>query len=381
MIQFSFRNFHILQLLNAFDQQHLPLDLFISLYFRAHKALGSKDRGVIAETIYAMVRWNGLLNYLCKENASWEKKLNLFANFDSAKYQEDQMIAPHIRVSFPEFLFNLIVQSHGFEEGIKICRLCNEPAPTTVRINLLKTTREEMLERWKSSFSVSPCQYSPEGIIFHKKINFFELEEFKAGCFEVQDEGSQLLAKLVQAKPGEQVLDYCAGSGGKTLAFAPTMNNSGQIYLHDIRSRALQESRKRLRRAHIQNAQQIPPDHPYLKKMKKKMDWVLVDVPCSGTGTLRRNPDMKWRFSEETLKGLIGEQRKIFERALSFLSPSGKIVYGTCSILKEENQEQVNHFLKTYDLEVESEFRSLPKSGEMDGFFGVTMKRKDSCIT
>ena len=127
----------------------------------------------------------------------------------------------------------------------------------------------------------------------------------------------------------------------------------GQIYLHDIRSFALQEARKRLKRAGIQNYQILEPDSSHLSKLKKKMDWVLVDAPCSGTGTLRRNPDMKWKFNEEMLTRLKGQQRMIFEKALSFLKGEGRIVYATCSLLREENQDQVDHFLSTYSLTIE----------------------------
>lgn len=198
------------------------------------------------------------------------------------------------------------------------------------------------------------------------------MPEFKKGLFEVQDEGSQLLAALVKAEPGQLVMDYCAGSGGKTLAFAPLMHNKGQIFLHDIRSYALIEARKRLKRAGIQNAQIVLAEDEKLKKLKKKMDWVLVDAPCSGTGTMRRNPDMKWAFTEDTIPRLVGQQRTIFEKALSYLHPQGKIIYATCSLLKEENEEQVTHFLKTYSLKLVAPFfQTKPSKGEMDGFFGA----------
>jgi len=204
--------------------------------------------------------------------------------------------------------------------------------------------------------------------------NFFATEEFKQGLFEIQDEGSQLIALLVGAQPKQQVFDYCAGAGGKTLAFAPNMHSQGQIYLHDIRAHALLQARKRLKRAGIQNAQIINDDSPKLPKLKKKMDWVLVDAPCSGSGTLRRNPDMKWKFDDAMITRLVGEQRKIFERALSFMSPEGRIVYATCSIFPEENQNQIDHFVKTYNLKIEGKpFISLPKLNGMDGFFAAVL--------
>lgn len=377
MAKLPFREHHLFELLYAYDSQKLPLDLCINQYFRKHPALGSKDRAFIAETTYSLVRWQGLLDYLAPDS-TWEERFEVLQNSEIPELIKNQEIPLHNRVSFPEYLFDLIKASHGEEKAIELCLVSNVPAPTTIRVNTLKITRDELFKRWNTEYDISPTKVSPEGIVFHKKINFFQLPEFKAGLFEVQDEGSQLLAQLVQTKPGDLVLDYCAGSGGKTLAFAPLMQNKGQIYVHDIRPWALLEARKRLKRAGIQNGQLLLPDSPQLTKLKKKMDWVLVDAPCTGTGTLRRNPDMKWKFEPDTLYRLIGQQRTIFEKALSFLKPRGKIVYATCSLLKEENQEQMEHFIKTYDLTIEQEpFQSLPSEGGMDGFFAVVLRRKE----
>lgn len=375
MPKLPYREHHLLEMLTGYDQQKLPLDLFISNYFRANKALGPKDRAFLAEVIYSMTRWKGLLDYLCGQPYTWEKRWEVYSKVELVKYLDKEEIPIHIRLSFPKNLYDLIVKSHGSEKAKTLCRISNQPAPTTVRANFLKTTREALIERWKPLYEISPCKHSPAGIIFHKKINFFSTPEFQQGLFEVQDEGSQLLAGLVKTAPGELVMDYCAGSGGKTLAFAPIMENKGQIYLHDIRPHALEEAKKRLRRAGVQNAQIAQPEDPKLKKLKKKMDWVLVDAPCSGTGTMRRNPDMKWNFNEEMLNRLLGQQRVIFEKALSFLKPGGHIIYATCSILNEENQDQVAHFLKTYGLKLEGEyFQTLPSEKGMDGFFGAILQ-------
>lgn len=372
-----FRQFHILSILDGYDQQSLPLDLFLRDYFRLHKALGSKDRGYIAETSYAMIRWKGLLDFLCNHHApSWDDRLDIFLepSFEDAKHRHD--IPDHIRLSFPKNLFDRIVSSHGLKKACEICAISNHPAPTTVRVNTMKTTRDDMLKRWNGVYEVSPCPISANGIVFQKRLNFSIMPEFREGLFEVQDEGSQLLADLVQAKPGDLVMDYCAGSGGKTLAFAPRMQNKGQIYLHDVRKHVLQDCKKRLRRAGIQNAQVALPEEAKLKKLKKNMDWVLVDAPCTGTGTLRRNPDMKWKYEDSIVEAVQGQQRTIFEKALSFLKPKGHIVYSTCSILKEENSEQVAHFIKTYDLVLVGEiFESLPVVNGMDGFYGAIFKR------
>lgn len=372
-----FREHHTLELLEEYSRQQLPLDLFISNYFRDHKALGPKDRGEIAETVYGIIRWKGLIDHICNNAASWEKRFDTYRQGLQA-YIENEEIPAHIRYSFPKELYDLIIKSHGEQQGSEICLCCNSPAPTTVRINPAKTTRQHMLEQWQAQYSIIPCQYSEHGITFNKKLNFFTLPEFKEGLFEVQDEGSQLLCEMVKPIPGQSVMDYCAGSGGKTLGFAYRMQGKGQIYLHDIRPHALEDARKRLKRAGIQNAQVINSDEEAkLKKLKKKMDWVIVDAPCSGTGTLRRNPDMKWKFSAEMMTRLVGQQRSIFEKALSFLAPEGRILYSTCSILREENEEQIAHFMKTYDLEIDGEtFHSIPSKGGMDGFYGVLLRRK-----
>jgi 16S rRNA C967 or C1407 C5-methylase (RsmB/RsmF family) len=379
MTKRPYREHHMLSLLEGYQEQKLPLDLFISHYFRDHKSLGPKDRGTIAETIYALVRWQGLLDHLCEGPVSWEKRFQLYTTVTLSKYRNDQTIPIHVRCSFPKVLFELVAKSYGEEKGTDLCRISNHAAPTTVRINPAKTSREKMLKLWETRYEVSPCRTSEHGILFHKKINFFSLSEFQEGLFEVQDEGSQLLSTLMQVQPGQQVMDYCSGSGGKTLAFAYKMNGSGQIFLHDIRPHALMEARKRLRRAGVQNAQVVMADDPKLKKIKKKMDWVLVDAPCTGTGTMRRNPDMKWSFTEETLPRLVGQQRTIFEKALSYMKPQGRIVYATCSILNEENGDQLTHFIKTYGLEVEgTPFQCLPSEGGMDGFYGVVLKNRES---
>lgn len=371
-----FRQHHILAVLEEYEKQELPLDYFLSKYFRNHKALGSKDRGVVAEMVYGLIRWRGLLDFACSSTLSWENRLDFFLSPEFMTYKFRKDIPPHIRLSFPQVLFEKIVNSHGMDKACEICAASNEPAPTTVRANALKTTREDLLQRWRNTYPVRPCADAPYGITFDRRLNFFELPEFKQGFFEVQDEGSQLVAGLVEASPGQHIMDYCAGSGGKTLAFAPNMKNTGQIFLHDIRKHALQDCKKRLRRAGIQNAQVVFEDEGKLKKLKKSMDWVLVDAPCSGTGTLRRNPDMKWKFNEEMLIRLMGQQRMIFEKALSYMKPEGRIVYATCSVLKEENMDQVSHFMKVYDLEiVDKPFESLPFFKKMDGFFGVIFKK------
>ena len=379
MLSIPFRQQHLLRLLTDYEQHTQPLDYFMSVYFRTHKALGSKDRAYISEIIYGLIRWKGLYDFILGDRAGWPERLALFFEKPAESYLSDWRLPLHIRYSVPESLFREMVDSFGEEKAKEICLASNFPAPTTVRVNTQKITRQELLDKFLAhGFDVSCCKESTFGIRFHKKIHFFGLPEFKEGYFEVQDEASQLVAEMLAATPQQRILDFCSGSGGKTLAFAPKLAGTGQIYLHDVRLSALHEARERLKRAGIQNAQIIhSTELDKLKKLKKQMDWVLVDAPCSGTGTLRRNPDMKWKFSIELLERLVSQQRVIFEQALSYLKPNGTIIYATCSLLKRENQDQVAHFLKTYALEMVGEpFQSIPEQGMKDGFFAVCFRRK-----
>lgn len=372
-----FRDHHLLALLAEYEKQPLPLDLAIHRYFRAHPALGSKDRGAIAEITYGLVRWRGWLDWVGGPPHSWERRL---ASWRRYAIPPDEVTAqgapPHIVVSFPKELFEYFVATFGLERTLQVCNGCNSAAPTTVRVNSLKTTREALFSRLASQFDLRCCSQAPYGLTFSRRHNLFGLPEFKEGLFEMQDEASQLVAALVQVKPGDWFLDYCAGAGGKTLAIAPAMNNRGQIFLHDIRPWALAEAQQRLRRAGIQNAQIAAASSGKLELLRHKMDWILVDAPCSGTGTLRRNPDMKWRFSKEMVLSLVEQQRQIFAEALTFLKSSGHIVYATCSLLRQENEEQLDYFLKTHALRLCGEpFLSVPQAGGMDGFFAAVLAR------
>jgi 16S rRNA (cytosine967-C5)-methyltransferase len=374
MIKRNFRDHHLIGLLKEFSNQEGPLDLFINRYFQSHKALGSKDRGYIGEMVYQAVRWKGLIDAHLGEGSSWEEKIDLMQSRSIEELQAKDNLPLHAKVSFPAWLFEKICSKWGQKNAAVICQDSNLQAPACIRINPLMTTRDCFLEKLKNTFDVVRAPVSPQGIIFQKRINYYEIPEFRKGYFEIQDEGSQLLADLMDPRPQDQVIDFCSGSGGKTLAFAHKMKGKGQIYLHDIRPRILLEAKKRLRKAGIQNAQFLNSTSPHLKNLKGKMEWVLVDAPCSGTGTLRRNPDMKWKQDETTIVRLVNEQRRIFDEALKYLAPGGRIIWGTCSILPDENEDQVAHFLTTYPLElVQEPLQLLPKPGSHDGFYGAVL--------
>lgn len=370
--QLSFREHHLFSILHLYEKQTHPLDLFLRNYFKAHHAVGSKDRKFICDTLYAMIRWRGLLDHFCEKPLTWEKRHQRFQHFNPSDHLNDLSIPAHIRASFPKSFFQLLEESLGKQKAWDFCCVSNETAPTTIRINPAKTSRESLIELWKDQFEITPCAHSELGIVFRKKENFFAMAEFKNGWFEVQDEASQLIGALVDPTPSDHVLDYCAGSGGKTLAFAHKMCGRGQIFLHDVRPYALQEGKKRLKRAGIQNAQILLPDSPQKAQLKQSMDWVLVDAPCSGTGTLRRNPDMKWKFDPDMVPRLVELQREIVREALTYLKPGGRLVYSTCSVLPQENEMQAEYFEKELSLKrINSPLQTFPQTGAMDGFYGA----------
>lgn len=367
-MRLPFCDHHISVILDRFGKTQKPLDLLLSEYFRSHKALGAKDRRLIGETLFQMVRWKTLIDHFCPSPHPLER-LNRFRKISIEDCKQNPSIPEAVRYGMSPFLYNRFCELFGKEKTVQLCHILNSPAPTTIRVNLLKTTPEELMKRWEAKFAMVRCPKAAAGIQFQKREPLFSLPEFKEGLFEVQDEGSQLIAALIEAKPGEHILDFCGGSGGKTLAFAPVCQGKGQIYLYDNRPWILLEARKRLKRAGVQNVQFVLP--------KKPVDWVLADVPCSGTGTLRRNPDAKWKIDASMVNYLIEEQRKIVKESLSFLKPGGRFVYSTCSLLPEENTAQAAYFLQTHSLVLVQELFWFPEEGGMDGFFAAIFKKQD----
>jgi len=371
----SFCDSHTIAFFRGWSNSSKPLDLSLSDYFRSHKSLGANDRRTMGEAIYTLVRWKSLFDCL-DPSASISKRLSLYHQQPIEQWIQDPRIEEAARFGLSSFLFDKLLAAYGPDQGRQIALALSLPAPVTIRVNLLKTSREELLRRWESTFQVRPSSKISTAIVFSKREPLFALPEFKEGLFEVQDEGSQLIAEWVEAKSGDRVLDYCSGSGGKSLAIAPKMASKGELYLHDIRKHSLVEAKRRLKRAGIQNAQILESGHPTLQKLRGKMDWVLVDVPCTGTGTLRRNPDMKWKIDEAMIERLVQEQKTIFAEAIRYAKVGGKIVYATCSILPEENSAQVASFLRSFPLALEKDpLQLLPEPEGCDGFFTAVFRK------
>ena len=374
-MRLPFCDHHIAAFLQMFASSSKPLDQALGDYLRNHKSIGANDRRTISETLFGMIRWKSLIDHFCPSPLPIDR-LAAYRQLPLDQCIKDTSIPEAARYGVTDYLLGRFSKAYGALKAAEICLILNEAAPITVRANEAKISRDALRLRLQEKFSVSDCRFAKAGIQFEKRTPLFSLPEFKEGLFEMQDEGSQLVAALVEAKPGDHVLDYCSGSGGKTLAFAPSMKGKGQIYLHDIRPWILQEAKKRLKRAGIQNGQFLEPGHPQLLRIVGKMDWVLADVPCSGTGTFRRNPDSKWKVSAPMVARLVEEQRKIVAEAVRYLKPGGRLVYATCSLLPEENQEQTDFFLANLPLALEKEpFHFLPQSGGMDGFFASVFRK------
>jgi 16S rRNA (cytosine967-C5)-methyltransferase len=374
-----FRQHHFFNLLERYDLTRGPLDLFVHLYFKHNRQLGSKDRAWIAEKIYTYFRWKNLIDHrVAKEHVSTQAQRQALIVMLQEEIVPLLSDDPWLRVGFPKELYEAFNRTHG-ERTELLCLACNKEAPLMLRANAAKITPEALVLRL-SQEGVEACvdQSTPCAVRLKQRCNVFALPCFTEGLFEIQDAGSQMAASLVSIRKGQSLLDFCAGSGGKTLAIAPLLQNTGQIFLHDIRKEALLEAKKRLRRAGVQNAQIISFDETSrLSALQGKIDWVLVDAPCSGTGTLRRNPDMKWKFSKEMLQAVCQEQRQIFDTALQYLKKGGTIVYATCSLLKEENEDQVHFFESAYpDLRGGPLFSSTPEMWSTDGFYAASFVRQ-----
>lgn len=372
---YTFRDYHTIEILKKFEQSKSPLDLVLRNYFKDHKALGSKDRNFIGNNIYFIIRNLALIDYYLKSPKTWEKRVELLNEL----HKKDHCHLPfHILYSIPSWLFDLLSTQYPQDVLKEILHNSLTEAPLTIRVNSLKTSFSELKEKLDQKYKTQACEKAPLGIRFFKREPVTSDPLYKEGLFEIQDEASQLAAELIETKSGDHILDYCAGAGGKALAIAPKMNNKGVLYIHDIRSNAVAEAKKRCQRAGIQNVQFFDLNKPLPTTLESKMDWIFVDAPCSGTGTFRRNPDLKWKLSPTDLANLVQDQRMIFEKALSFLKPGGKIVYATCSILKNENQDQVEYFIKKHHLKRNNDdLVLLPVQGGHDGFFASTLMLDD----
>lgn len=405
-----------------------PADNTLSRYFRAHAQLGHRERGVIAEAVFTVLR-NKLefAQYAESGSGNQIRRLNLLGLAASAGREmvepflnplekewlerlthiDRASLSASVRANLPEWIMREIEVRFPGQEGIVECEALAEallaPAQLDLRVNTMKTDRAAMLvalhDAGPTAYACEPTPFSPNGIRLLRKPALSKLNLFTEGKFEVQDEGSQLLCHLLAPKRGEMVVDFCAGAGGKTLALGAMMRSTGRLYALDISEKRLASFKPRQARSGLSNVHPILIDSENdikVKRLAGKIDRVLVDAPCSGLGTLRRNPDLKWRQTPESVAELNRKQQSILTSAARLIKPGGRLVYATCSILHAENQAIVEAFLAahpqfslkparlvleeqkiplTLQDDVGDWFELLPHRHQTDGFFAAVLER------
>lgn len=374
-----------------------PADAALSAFFRARKS-GAKDRAFIAETAYAVLRRKRLLERLAASGPNLEpaflapgstpkrapkqtgprrispRELVLLSlsrvrgmsqrQLEGAllpgeaewladiRRQPEPALTPGEQLDFPDWLVERLAPRMSAEELMALARALNTPAPLDLRVNSLKAEPEAVIARLAADGIVAtPCPYSPLGLRLKTKPYLQKHPAYLDGSIEVQDEGSQLLGFLLAPRRGEMVVDFCAGAGGKTLILGALMRSTGRLYAFDVSDKRLAKLKPRAARAGLSNVHPAclsGENDPRVKRLSGKVDRVLVDAPCSGLGTLRRNPDLKWRQSPQSVAELVVKQGAILAAAAKLLKPGGRLVYATCSILAEENEDIVNAFLAAH---------------------------------
>ena len=364
----------LVKLVLKFDH---PADAVVSRYFRDNRSLGPRERATLAETVYTVLRKKLLFDHLSpsgsgpKERrmailgfhgprdflaaALTEQEKKWLAQCDSIKSAD--LLERH-RHNLPEWLVEPLKQQLG-NEFWPLVESLNLPAPLDLRVNTLNDKRADIRQELKlAGLATRETPYSPWGLRLDDKPALTKLDAFARGAIEVQDEGSQLLALLLDAKRGEMVVDFCAGAGGKTLAIGASMRNTGRLYAFDTSAHRLDALKPRLARSKLSNVHPAAIAHERddrIKRLAGKIDRVIVDAPCSGLGTLRRNPDLKWRQSPQSVQEMTVKQAAILQSASRLLKPGGRLVYATCSLLPAENEAIAQAFS-----EANREFSPLP---------------------
>ncbi len=349
-----------------------PADGILRHFFRENPLLGGQDRAFIAETVFGILRHRFFLEslteritprslvlaYQVKFNGMNLRELTSLISESETKWLAEikaiklETLPLAIQAEFPEWLVEKLKQSMTDADILNLGFSLQKSAPLDLRVNTILAKRNQVLETLsQEGIEALETPYSPCGIRLTGKPAINRHELFLSGKIEVQDEGSQLLGYLLAPKRGEMVVDFCAGAGGKSLLLGALMNSKGRLYAFDISEKRLNNLKPRFKRSGLSNlhAQRIANENDIkVKRLAGKIDRVLVDAPCSGLGTLRRNPDLKWRQSSQSIDELKAKQAAILSAAASLLKPGGRLVYATCSFLPEENQQVVQEFLNTH---------------------------------
>lgn len=381
--------------LEAIFEQGQYADKVIERTLKSNPKWGAKDRSFIAETTYEMVRWWRLINFLSPTKEYWD----LFGTYwlmqghplpdweEFARLQPEKIRGkyenitdPGMLESIPDWLHTLGSKELGDKWAAEIHAL-NEEAEVVLRVNTLKTTRERLKNLLQADgIGTYLVKGYPDALVLEERQNVFRHPSFKEGLFEVQDASSQLVAAALQVEPGMRVIDACAGAGGKSLHLAALMGNKGKVISMDVEEWKLQQAKLRARRNGVSIFEpKVIEGSKTIKRLKESADRLLLDVPCSGIGVLRRNPDTKWKLSLESLEKVQKTQQELLQAYPSMLKKGGQLVYATCSILPSENEEQIKKFLESEagkDFELIEDKKVLAQESGFDGFYIARLLKK-----
>jgi len=397
----------------------MPADAALSAFFREHAEIGAQDRAIVSDGVFAYLRRKASLEALAqtddprllayavqvREFRHSVREIEPAINASDARWlagfksRMQEPLAPAVAADVPDWLWHRLGETFDATSRAALTRSWQSPAPLDLRVNIMKTTREAALEALTAEgLQVTRTPYAPNGLRIDGRPSLSSHPWLVDGRVEVQDEGSQLVGLLVAPRRTDMVVDFCAGSGGKTLLLGAMMRSQGRLYAFDTLAKRLRRLTPRLARSGLSNVHPQVIAHERDAKVKRlagKIDRVLVDAPCTGFGTLRRNPDLKWRQTPEDVVELTAKQTRILDAAATLLKPGGRLVYATCSVLPEENDGIIDAFLERHDsfkecdvaaqlsragvaLDTGSRLRLLPHLHGCDGFFAAILERVEA---
>lgn len=387
----------VIQSLHLIFEENRYADKVIEKVLKQNPRWGSRDRRFIAETTYDIVRWYRWFRELAQAKGTefwkllavwcvlsdvdlpaWEEFQGVHADAIRERERRD-VYTRKIRESIPDWLDELGERELGPERWAVELSALNEEAPVVLRVNTLKITADQLQSRLREEdvLTLKPGPATPHALVLETRQNVFTTPAFREGLFEVQDAGSQAIAPFLRVEPGMRVIDACAGAGGKTLHLAALMNNKGRIVAMDTEQWKLDELQKRARRAGVSNVEtRLIDSGKAIKRLANSADRLLLDVPCSGLGVLKRNPDAKWKLSLPFIEKVKELQQHILQDYCDMLKPGGLMVYSTCSILPSENELQVKNFLSSRQgmFELVDEKHIFPSEG-FDGFYMALLRK------
>jgi len=393
----------VIKILDGVFNQDFYADKTIEKVLKLDKRWGSRDRAFIAETSYEIVRWKRLYLEIADVKKPFQYK-NLWRVFSvwavlkginlpnwtefqetpkrriKGKFDELSKIRK-FRESVPDWIDKLACEEIGEKKWEKEISELNKMAEVVLRTNTLKTNSSELQKiLLNEEISTETIVGYPDALRLKKRVNLFKKESFQKGLYEIQDASSQLVAPFLKIEPGMKICDICAGAGGKTLHLSALSKNKGQILAMDIYKHKLFQLKKRAKRNSAFNIEtKLIENNKSIKRLKGKIDRLLIDAPCSGLGVLKRNPDSKWKLQPDFLNKIKDTQLKILKQYSKLIKENGKIVYATCSILPSENEHQINSFLKSeegQDFKLEEEKKISPLTSGFDGFYMARLSLK-----